>query len=238
MNLRNHDGPSLIGALVLVAVVADITAIVGVLILTMGGSDGSTAGATGGSSTLGNPIDTVAPAAAPQPGVLVRSRINADGGLRVTQWVTPAADLTGFALRVEPASFASASTQLSQLQVSRDGVVVDEVTGRLDEGARALLSVPGDGGTVRLDYLVEGAVARSLQSAPNRALVDLSVVRIARSGLRQVVQLRGASVLSLACGTAPEPAEPCGRLSESGGRVLLPASSGADVIAAIDLPAR
>jgi hypothetical protein len=187
---------------------------------------------------------TAAPRSAPDPGILVRSRLTTRGDLVVTQWLTFDRVVRRLPLSVDPATVGASddvATQVRRLRVTTGAAAVLAPDSRLGTGESTVLDLGAPVSAVRLDYVVEGAVERSRMSAPGRAVADLNPVHasVPGSGASQVIQVSAAAdgaVLSMACGSGGDLPTPCGRDAPRGWSVRLPAVAGQDVIASVDLP--
>ena len=196
-------------------------------------------------SDVATPVAAEAPPrSAPDPGVLVRSRLTARGTLVVTQWLTFDDVVRRLPLSVDPAAIAASddvATEVRRLRVTAGGTVVPAPDTTLAAGESAVLDLGVPVRAVRLDYVVEGAVERSRMSAPGRAVADLNPVHVSVPGSAtpQVVQVSAAAdgaVLSMACASGGDLPTPCGRDARRGWSVRLPGAAGQDVIASVDLP--
>jgi hypothetical protein len=183
------------------------------------------------------------PRSAPDPGVLVRSRLTTRGDLVVTQWLTFDDDVRRLPVSVDPATIGASddvATKMRRLRVTADDDAVP-APDRLAAGESTVLDFGAAVRAARLDYVVEGAVERSEMSAPGRAVADLNPVHVSVPGSAtpQVLQVSAAAegaVLSMACGSGEDLPTPCGRDARRGWSVRLPDLAGQDVIASVDLP--
>jgi hypothetical protein len=184
------------------------------------------------------------PRSAPDPGVLVRSRLTARASLVVTQWLTFDEVVGRLPLSVDPAAIGASddvATEVRRLRVTAGGAAVAAPVTTLAAGESAVLDLGVPVRTARLDYVVEGAVERSRMSAPGRAVADLNPVHVSVPGsvTPQVLQVSAAAdgaVLSMACASGGDLPTPCGRDARRGWSVRLPDAVGQDVIASVDLP--
>lgn len=181
------------------------------------------------------------PTTTPAGGVLVRSRFRSDGSMRVTQWVRPSALVLGeLSLSVDDQPVTtSAGAVLRDLRVSTDALLPPDVPDRLVAGQDVDLPFYSHVEMVRLDYVVEGAVARSTDSAPGRALAALNLVHVDAPGLAGgvVFETSGADVQSMACSDPAGQLQPCGRPAAGRWQVSRPSSASArPVVAVVDLP--
>lgn len=187
------------------------------------------------------------PRLVPSPGVLVRSRVRADASLRVTQWIRPGSVLLSeLTLRVLPApgDGPPAAIELRDLRIRADARVLAEPVAELVSGQRVAVPFYGYVRAIRLDYVLEGAVIRSESSAPGRGLARLNLVQVAGPGTDQthvfetrVLERRGGSVLSMACGDVTGVLQSCGRGVARGWQTSVHGSATArPVVSVVDLP--
>lgn len=174
-------------------------------------------------------------------GTSVRSVLQLDGRIRVTQWVrVPAA--------VDEITLASYAPEESDEPPVATGVEIISASGRvvLSEGEVGAdpRTVPlGPARVLRLTYDLTGAMSMS-GSVPGRALAASVALDVAYPGeaaatvevmVEDTVEATGAEVLTLACGR--DDLRPCGRPDDAGWRVRLSGAARDDRVSAqVDLP--
>jgi len=182
------------------------------------------------------------PPSAPDPGVLVRSRLTAGTDLMVTQWLRFDGPVGQVRLSMRPAVIGASDAPLEvrRLRVVADGRRVHAPAARLAADRATVLDLGLPAQWVRLDYRAEGAVQRSPMSAPRRAIADVTPVHVSMpqeaTRVIEVIAGGGGAVLSMACGPAGELPAPCGRNIQRGWTVRLSGTASQEITASVDLP--
>jgi hypothetical protein len=175
-------------------------------------------------------------------GIRVVNRLNAEGDLRVTQWVQFRAPRKQLPLRNQPATISAANggTDIRDLTVRASGRKIDHKVAPIASGESSLFQLDTAARAFRLDYVVEGAVQRSLPSASGRALVDINGLTVPKANGPRVIKMttgQTGTVQSLACSSPSAGIRPCGRAGAKGWLVTLrPGSANDDVVASVDIP--
>ncbi|MFY0406749.1 hypothetical protein [Solicola sp. PLA-1-18] len=209
--------------------------VVAVLVLVVaGGFLASRPGPVADQPTASAASDTLpaAPAAAPDPGRLVRVEPQPDGSVQVTQWLA-------FASPVRSVEVAAPTTQrddrrLSTASVEGRGVATVQLTG---VAAPQVVTFRSATDRVRMRYTVRDAVEVSDRD-PQRALVDLPTVSISSEGSDAgptVVRIAGAKVRGVACGRVLRTVRPCGSEDGRGWSLEKPSVDSTSVLATVDM---
>jgi hypothetical protein len=175
--------------------------------------------------------------------VVVSSQLTARGDLVVSQVLEFDDAVRALPVSVRPASIGASddvATEVRDILVTADDRVVSALVTTMRAGDSTVVDLGGPARSVRLDYLVAGAVEPSEMSAPGRAVVDLNPVHILVSGPRTLVveatAAQDGEILSMACGSRGDLPTPCGRDVGRGWSVRLSGDRGQDVIASVDMP--
>lgn len=184
----------------------------------------------------------VPPRSLPSRGMLVSSRVRADGSVAVTQWIRSPQGIDQVTILAPGSTGAPGSPRVANVRLVGDGGAV------LADG----IAVGSSPRQVRLDrptsvlqvtYVLDGVAERS-STVPGRLLVQAlatGLVTNARSGPTIVTAEApvGAEVLNLACSDARSSVEllrPCGNPDGTGWQVRLsPTASVGRVVAQVDL---
>lgn len=154
-----------------------------------------------------------APPVALAPGEsFVRTRVLADGTLRMSHWVVTERPVTTLSLSEPEALTTAGEVTAVDVRVVAGGAVVP--------GPAALTERTVDfrfdpSNSLRIDYVLEGVTERS-GSVSGRALTHAAglVVGVDSAPVRVTRSIEGMEVLSVACGSAPAAMTPCGRAED------------------------
>ncbi|MBZ5738876.1 hypothetical protein [Nocardioides mangrovi] len=171
----------------------------------------------------------------PRNGSYVRSGIDADGTIHVTQWIRSRRGIHGLTIAL-PIASSGTSPAASDLRLV-DGTGGDQRPVGPVGSSPAVVSFLVPVHVVRLSYVLTGTVTVS-PSAPGRALADPVSLEVDPStGARgpRTVEVTGTHVLNLACGSeAGTELEPCGRPGSDGWSTTLRATEHDRVVAQLD----
>ncbi len=172
------------------------------------------------------------PAAAPEVGSYVESRVAANGDVRVRQWVRSRSPLLAVRLQMDALPAADRSPKATDVVVDSDQTLLNRPTSITSTGQRLFFSSPPR--VVYLSYTLKGAVDIS-PSVPGRALARATAIRLDVSPMTgpSRVTLVSNEVLSMACSQSPVGAPaPCGKPGKHRWSVLLTGDKRDDTVMA------
>lgn len=126
---------------------------------------------------------------------------------------------------------------VSSVRVTVEGRPERTVPGTLVGGDSISVPLPAGTTKVRLDYLAEGVVVRSVPSSEGRAVVLLTPLAVTSAAeTTNLVVIRDSGVLNLGCETAGSAMTACGLETDAGWQVALNSGTGPTrVLAGVDL---
>ncbi|MBA2445334.1 MAG: hypothetical protein H0V49_08395 [Nocardioidaceae bacterium] len=180
------------------------------------------------------------PSAALEASATTRVRLTPDKGLAVSAsyvfsepagqiWLTVPPESEGVGRDFTPA--------ITHLQVSVPGRPQRKVSGQLVAGSRISVPIPVDATEVTFEYLVEGAVQRSIPSSRGRAVALLTPLNVtSRADIDNTGILEGSEVISVGCEINGSAMTACGSGSDQGWQVTIDSAMGdTRIVAGLDL---
>lgn len=195
--------------------------------------DGGQSGKSGGPTT--------SPGGELSKGISARSALSSSGALQTNTRIGFDHPISSFWISVPGAAPASISPnfdpRISHLQVLVAGRAISGVPQQVMAGRSVRVVLPAHTQAVELAYQATGVISASKPSKAGRALMLATPLRLSvPTTTATTISLQGSQILNLGCWSPTSLPKACGEKSGDGWKVSVPARSGVEVVAQINVP--